>query len=146
MENNKHGFTLIEIVFAITILLAGMVPIFSGMKYMLQRNSIDDKAIALVADINNCVCNSWDTKTIPVKKTINTSGSSRNIYSITRPDDASKFSAQQSNTDVDNANVYDFKGAKMVLTTVGIGNHYSLPEGKQALAFCYKIQENTDKK
>lgn len=141
MENNKHGFTLIEIVFAITILLAGIVPIFNGMKYMLQRNSIDDKAIALVADINNCVCNSWDTKTIPVKKTINTSGSSRNIYSITRPDDASKFSAQQSNTDV-----LDIKDTKLVLTTVGVSQHYSLSNDKQAVAYCYKIQENTDKK
>ena len=65
MDKNKHGFTLIEIVVAISVLLAGIVPIVNGIMLMLQRHNIDEKAIALVADLDNCVYNSWDTKTIP---------------------------------------------------------------------------------
>lgn len=145
MKNNKHGFTLIEIVVAITVLLAGIIPVVNGIMFMLQRYNIDDKAIALVADIDNCVYNSWDTKTIQVTKKITKgqkfSGGSKNIYSIMRPDENSKFSAQQSNSDV-----LDIKDTKLVLTTVGVSQHYSLPNDTQAVAFCYKLQENTDKK
>lgn len=145
MENNKHGFTLIEIVVAITVLLAGIIPVVNGIMFMLQRYNIDDKAIALVADIDNCVYNSWDTKTIQVTKKITKgqkfSGGSKNIYSIMLPDENSKFSAQQSNSDV-----LDIKDTKLVLTTVGVSQHYSLPNDTQAVAFCYKLQENTDKK
>ncbi len=142
MENNKHGFTLIEIVVAITVLLGGIIPVVNGLMFMLQRHNIDDKAIALVADIDNCVYNSWDTKTIPVTKKIikgqKHSGGSRNIYSIMRPDEDSKFSAQQSNSDV--------KDTKLVLTTVGVSKHYGLLNDTQEVAICYKLQEKTDKK
>lgn len=146
MGKNKHGFTLIEIVVAISVLLAGIVPIINGLMFMLQRHNIDEKAIALVADIDNCVYNTWDTKTIPVTKKItkgeNSSGGKKNIYSITRPDSDSKFSAKQSNTDV-----LDIKDNKLVLMTVGVYDHYTLPDKKQAVAFCYKLQQKkSDKK